>query len=155
MELLAPSPLVAAQELSISIAPVGLIPAVSPCARYHTLIQLPSLLCHTPSPLGHSQSFLTSHPLLVGCYPGSGRSGLRNWRTIGQTAGLCKPGCPRRLYQVRHHFDSVVHVDVCCLREHNNVPVTMPGRAWHRCTRMGGHMAIFVEAVFLRLTTAP
>ena len=133
-------------ELSISIAPVGLSLAVSPCARSHTLIQLPSLLCHELSPLGHGRSFLTSYPSQVGCYPSSGRSGLRNWRTIHQqTAGLCKPRSPQRLSQVGHHFDSVLHVAVYCLREHHNMPFMMPGRAWHRCcTQLGDHMAIFV-----------
>ena len=58
------------QELSISIAPVvGLSLIVSPCARSHTLIQLPSPLPHPCSPLSHSRSSLASHPLQVGCYP--------------------------------------------------------------------------------------
>ena len=85
-----------AQELSIPItAVVGLGPAVSPCARSHTLIQLSSRSSLTRSPLGHSRSFVASNPSHVWCYPSSGRSGLRNWRTIGQQAGgVSKPGTP-------------------------------------------------------------
>ena len=135
MELLVPSPLVAGPSVvrthcACRRAESGRLL----CARSHTLIQLPSRSPPTRSSLSHSRSFFTSHPSHAGCYPSSGRCGLRNWRTIGQQpGGLSKPGSPPSFSLVGHHFDSVLHVDVCCLREHHNMPVTMPGRTRHRC----------------------
>ena len=134
MELLLPSPLVAGPEA------VHIHHAYRPKSGCLPLRQIPHPHLPPVAVCSHAQlprswpKFSRLHPSQVGCYPSIGRSGLWNWRTIGQQAGgLSKPGSPWCCSVAAHQFDSVLHVDVLCLREHHSMPVTMPSRPWHRC----------------------
>ena len=82
------------------------------------------------APLGHSRRFLASHPSQLGCYPSSGRSRLRRWRTTPQqTIGLCIPGPRWQRPSRRLHREGVNYFDLLGLSKYN-ISVPVPSRAW-------------------------
>ena len=98
MELLAPSPLApspleAAQGLSIPITPVvGLGPAVSPCARSHTLIQLPSRSSLTAVPSAIAEVFSPPIPRMWGATPVAAEVGCGTGvRLVSRRVALANP----------------------------------------------------------------